>query len=284
MKSTLGLVLILIFLFIAQVSSAATDFTGVTSQAMGGAGRAAVIPTEVALLNPASFAAVSGFNLSTTYRDFETKSAGVNRNVLAHLSESQTDSMFPLAVTYFKSSGHDSITGFDREDIHLTTAQSLFDKVSFGLDVARYSFKPDVGAKDHEWDLKMGFLYAPTDTLGFGLVFTNLLVTEFDYLKRGAELGINYRFANFFRAAFDVTHQLEDNPTDESVVMLGIEHTFIDQVYLRAGFKWDNPISENYWTLGLAWDAPKIGFGYVYEKNASKTDEYGHSVDLRIYF
>ena len=276
--------LILFFLLIAQVSSATTQFTGVASQGMGGTGRAAVVANEVAFLNPASFVSVQGFNLSTSYRDFQTYDGGSQRNFAVHASENQTDSIFPLAVTYLKTRDINSSAYGEREDIHLTTGQTIFGSVAFGIDMAKYSVTPENGAKDSEWDLKLGFLYAPIENLGLGLVFTNLLDTDSIYLKRGVELGVNYIFMEFFRAALDVTYQMEDNENDESVVMLGLEHTFIKQIALRTGFKWDSPINQNYWTLGLAWNAPKIGFGYSYEKNVDEPDEYGHSVDLRIYF
>lgn len=279
MKSILGLFLILVVLFIAQVSSA-TQFTGVASQAMGGAGRAAVIPSEVAFLNPASFVSVRGYNISTAYRDFSTYSGTSQRNFVLHVSENQAGAMFPLAVTYAKS----SVYSLDREDLHLTTGQEIFGKVAFGLDIGRYKFIPDGASKDTEWDLKMGFLYAPVENLGLGLVFTNLLVTDHEALKRGVEAGVNYMFLDFFRAALDITYQMEDNESDESVVMLGLEHTYLNQIPLRVGFKWDAPINQNYWTLGLGWTAPKLGIAYTYEKNVDEEDEYGHSVDLRIYF
>ncbi|MES2769449.1 MAG: hypothetical protein V4596_09915 [Bdellovibrionota bacterium] len=284
MKSTIGLLLILFFLLIAQVSIASTQFTGVASQAMGGTGRAAVIPNEVAFLNPASFVSVRGYNLATAYRDFQTLDKGSTRNFAIHASENQTDSMFPLAITYLKTRDINSGAYGVREDIHLTTGQEIFGNVAFGIDVARYTDTPEGGKEETEWDAKVGFLYAPMDNLGLGLVFTNLLVTDLEHLKRGVEVGVNYLFMQFFRAALDVTYQMEDNESDESVVMFGIEHMYFKQIALRAGAKWDAPINQNYWTLGLAWNAPKISFGYAFEKNVAETDEYGHSVDLRIYF
>jgi hypothetical protein len=143
---------------------------------------------------------------------------------------------------------------------------------------------PENGVTDSEWDAKLGFLYVPTGNLGLGLVFTNLLVTDFSYLKRGAEFGVNYLFKEFLRVALDITYQLEDNPDNKSTVMLGTEHMYLDQIPLRFGFKYDGPSSENYWTMGLGWNAPRIGFAYTFEKNVSEVSEYGHSVDLRIYF
>lgn len=280
MKKYLLLLSVLVILLIAQVSNA-TQFSGVASQSMGGTGRAAVLPNEVAFLNPASFVSVRGYNLSTAYRDFSTHYNTSVRNFAVHASENQTDSAFPLAVTYLRTTNQFQ----EMEDIHLTTGQVIFGSVAFGVDIGRYKFESrDSDWNDTEWDAKLGFLYAPADTVGLGLVFSNLLSTDHELLNRQVEFGVNYLFLDFFRAALDITHQIEDNPTDESVVMLGLEHTLLKQVPLRAGFKWDAPINQNYWTLGLGWTAPKLALAYSYEKNVDENDEYGHSVDLRIYF
>jgi hypothetical protein len=284
LKSTIGLLLILFLLLFAQVSSASTLFTGTESQAMGGTGRAAIEANEVGLLNPASFLFVSGYNLAVANRDFSNSDGGSTRNVLLHLSESQTDSMFPLAVTYLKTRDLNSTTNTEREDFHFTTGQMLLKNLALGIDVGKYGYQPKNQPKDSEWDVKLGFLYVPVDNWGFGLVFTNLLVTDYDFLKRGVEFGANYLFKDFFRMDLDLTYQLQDNPNHDGVVMLGMEHTFIKQIALRMGFRWDDPIGENYWTLGLGWNAPRIGFSYAYEKNVAKTNEDGHSFDLKIYF
>lgn len=273
------LISILIVLLAAQVTSAAT-FTGAVSHSMGGTGRGAVIPSEVSLLNPASFVSVRGYNIATAYRDFSYTSGVSERNFLVNLGENSTGSMFPLSVTYLRTSTHQ----LETEDIHLTTGQAIGGNIAFGLDVARYKVLPDNGPDDSEWDIKFGFLYAPKDTLGVGLVFSSLLNTDNPALKRQIEAGVNYLFADFFRAALDVVYQIEDNPKDEGIIMVGFEHIFKGNVPFRAGFKWDDPNNQNHWTLGLGWNGPRIGFDYSYEKNASKTNEYGHSVDLRIYF
>lgn len=283
-KQNVVILIIFLVLFIAQVSSATTQFTGVSSQAMGGAGRAAVQASEAALLNPASLMFVRGYNMASSYRDFQTKDEGSTRNVLFHLSENETDSMFPLGITYLKTRDINSDFYGERQDLHFTTGQMLLKNLALGIDVAKYSITPENGAKKSEWDAKLGFLFVPDNNLGLGLVFTNLLVTDSPYLKRGVEAGVNYLFKEFLRVAVDVAYQMEDNPTDESVVMFGMEHMYLGQIPLRFGFKYDGPSSENYWTMGLGWNAPRIGFAYTFEKNVSEVNEYGHSVDLRIYF
>lgn len=283
-KQSLVILLIFLILFIAQVSSATTQFTGVASQAMGGTGRAAVQASEAALLNPASIMFVRGYNMASAYRDFQTKDDGSTRNALFHLSENDPGTMFPLGITYVKTRDINSDFYGERKDLHFTTGQMLLKNLALGIDIGKYSITPENGAENSEWDAKLGFLYVPKENLGLGLVFTNLLVTDSLYLKRGVEFGLNYLYQDFLRLAFDVTYQMEDNPTDESVVMVGIEHMYLSQIPLRFGFKCDGPSSENYWTIGLGWNAPRIGFTYTFEKNVSETDEYGHSVDLRIYF
>lgn len=251
---------------------------------MGGAGRAAVEAAEVGLLNPASFVSVTGYNMAAEMRDFSTKDGGSTGNVLLHASENSGESLFPLAITYLKTRDSNAAISGVREDFHLTTGQVIFSNVAFGLDVGKYTNTPAAGIEDSEWDIKMGFLFVPLKDWGFGLVFSNLLDTDSVYLKRTLEGGVNYLFNNFFRMSFDVTYQTEDNPEHDGVVMLGIEHLFMKQIPLRLGMKWDDPIDENYWTLGLAWKAPRIGFGYTFEKNVAENKEYGHSFDLKIYF
>lgn len=263
---------------------ASTPFYGSTSQAMGGAGRAAVVASEVSLLNPASFAFVRGYNIASNYRDFSTQDGGATRNVLFHASENETGAMFPLAITYLKTRDINNDAYGVREEYHLSSAQMVLKNLAFGIDGARYSYVPENGSRDYEWDVKVGFLYVPHKDWGLGLVFTNILSTDLPFLKRSVEFGVNYLFDGFFRFALDYTHQIEDNPTNEGIVMVGIEHTFIKQIPFRVGYRIDGPNSENYWTLGLAWDGPRLGLGYTYEKNVSENEEYGHSVDLRIYF
>ncbi len=271
-------------LLFAPNSNASIPFYGGISQSMGGAGRAAVNASEVGLLNPASFAFVRGYNLASTYRDFGTVEGGSTRNVLFHASENQAGAMFPLAVTYLKTRDINAAAYGVREEYHLSSAQMVLKNLAFGIDGARYSFEPENGAKDSEWDVRLGLLYVPHKDWGVGLVFTNLLSTDLPFLKRGVELGLNYLVKDFFRFSLDYTHQIEDNPTDDGAVMLGIEHTFASQIPLRIGFRVDGPSNENYWTLGLGWNGPRLGLGYTYEKSVSEAQEYGHSVDLRIYF
>ncbi len=268
-------------LFLVSVkTSFAASFSGTTSQAMGGTGRGAIIPTEVAFLNPASFASARGYFIATAYRDFSVYDGTNEKNFVAHLSENSPGSMFPLAITYMRTSFPNLAT----EDIHLTSAQAIAKNLALGIDVARYKVRPTGGPDDAEWDLKVGLMYATTDSLGVGLVFSNFLSTDNPALKKQIEAGVNYRFDEFFRAAFDIIYPTEDNTSDEGVVMLGLEHYLKKQFPIRAGFKWDDLNNENYWTFGLGWNGPRIGFDYSYEKNASRGGEYGHSVDLRIYF
>jgi hypothetical protein len=284
MKSTVGLMVILALLLFAQVSRASTQFTGAASQAMGGTGRAAVQASEVGLLNPASFVFCSGYNMATAYREFNTADGGLTRNVMFHASEIETDSLFPLAITYLKTRDINSTDYSLREDFHFTTGQMVLNRLAFGVDIGKYKYTPEGGKDNSEWDVKLGFLYVPADAWGLGLVLTNLLVTDLPYLKRGAEFGVNYLFKDFFRFAMDVTYQLQDNPKHDGVVMLGMEHMFIKQIPMRFGIKIDDPNNANYWTAGLGWNAPRIGFDYTFEKNMSKNNEYGHSFDLKIYF
>lgn len=274
--------LILLFLFSGFVH-ATTPFTGVISNSIGGAGRAAITPEEVGLLNPAALVHQKGYQLSTAYRDMNVREDGSIYNFLAHISENQPDTMFPLAVTYHKTRNF-NYRAIDRtEDIHLTTANMIIPNLSLGFDVVRHTYETSVD-EDDEWDGSVGLMYIVTKDLGLGLVHRNVLDSDSPYLYRTVEFGVNYLFGDFLRFAADVVYATEKNPNKEAIYMFGMEHEIVEKLPLRIGFRGDDVINENYWTLGFGWVGPKIGFDYTLERNFSETGEFASSFDLKVYF
>lgn len=276
--------ILLSLLSIGFIATAQTPFTGTISNSMGGTGRAAITPEEIGLLNPAALVHQDGYQLSTAYRDYNTENNGSAYDMMIHIAESERDSMFPLAITYHKQR-HFYGSAMDRvQDLHFTTANIIFQNFSFGVDGVKHKYEPGVGNKIDEWDGSIGVLYLVSENLGLGLTHRNILSSNSPYLNRSVEFGVNYLFETFLRLTFDIAYGTEKNPGHDAIYMLGVEHKLIDYFPVRVGFRIDDVISENYWTIGVGWKGPKIGLDFSWEKNFSKNDEYGTSVDLKVYF
>jgi hypothetical protein len=240
-------------------------------------------PEEVAFLNPAALVHQKGYQLSTAYRDFNVREDGSIYDFMAHISENQPDTMFPLALTYHKNRNFYHSANDRSEDFHFTTANMLFDNFSIGFDVRKHKYDGPAEDKD-EWDGTVGIMYILTKDLGMGLVHRNLLDSDSPYLYRTLEFGVNYIFEDFLRFVFDVVYGTEKNPDKQAIYMFGVEHKMLEGFPLRLGFRGDDVLNEEYWTLGIGWVGPKIGLDFSLERNFSETGEFASSFDLKVYF
>jgi len=270
-------------IFISAVASG-QSLTGVAPAAMGGAGRAGVDAGSIAFLNPASMAHLRGYNIVSAYRYYSVNPEGGGHDYFFHGSENQTDSLFPLGVTYAQSKIDFPLGHAKKREIHLTSAQMLGANFAFGIDFGRYDYQVTSSKKEAHWDSSLGLMYVATPQLGFGLVFGNYLKTDFPFLKRNIQFGTNYLFQDFLRAALDIVYQTEDNPDHKSIIMAGLEHRFLETLPLRLGYRYDGLLGKRYTTAGFGWDGPRLGIDYAFEKNLSKSRDYAHWVDVRVYF
>jgi hypothetical protein len=286
MRSLIRALLIFSVLFFLQLVQAygQTPFSGMPSMAMGGTGRAAVDASAVAFLNPASMAHVRGYNIAAANRFYSDDPSGGGHDSMLHASENQTDSLFPLAVTYVRSTIELPFESAKKSELHFTMAEDLGKNFALGADFGHYTYQLADLDKETHWDGTLGLMYVPKPNLGLGLVIGNFMKSDLYFLRRNIQLGANYMFDTFLRFAFDVVYPIEDNKDHKGVIMMGIEHKLQDTLPLRIGYRFDDLLKKRYATAGVGWVGPRIGFDYAFEKNLSKSNDYSHSVDVKIYF
>lgn len=282
-KVTLIIGVLATCLLSTHVTQAQTAYTGIDSIALGGTGRAAVRQEEVGFLNPAALVHTRGFAITGGYRKMDIPGDGKIENMALHLSESGTNSLFPLGVTYLKTRNFYLPFVNYEENLHLSTAAMVLPNFSIGLDVSRNQLETDnMGYED--WNASLGLLYVINGNIGLGFVYYNVLDSDIYYLARRMALGTSYLFQGFLKAFLDVEYQVDNNIDNDLIYMIGLEHSLHKMFDIRFGTKFDDFNNRNYWTAGFGFKGPRLGLSYAFEKNFAVSTELAHSFDLKLLF
>ena len=182
-------------LLLSQNILASRPYEGPISAAMGGSGRAAVIPGEI-FLNPASLSYVAGYQLVANYRNFGLDPYGNITDYKFSILDNHGENIFPAAISYEKHRTWQNNLGANEDAVNVAIAKTAIGRLSVGFDIERYSITPDLGSATVEWDTSVGMIYPFTPNWGVGIVGYNLIPTNSTALiaKYAAAVAYYYRF------------------------------------------------------------------------------------------
>jgi len=259
-------------------------FEGPQSIALGGTGRAAVVPNESGALNPATLAFIKGYNFGAIYgAESAGPRAGANKYHLV-ISDSGEESMFAGALSYSK------INLFsDGKDTNYQQAQFSFGKdvmsyVSMGVKI-KYLRKEVLQeeVKD-DFNTGLGFLLAPRENMGFGVMLDDMLSTSEVKMIPTLGFGAFYDYKKIARFRLDSVQPQKENPNRRWIHMVGLESFFLGNDFaLRLGHRWDDYRGTRFVSAGLGWQGPRLGLNYAFEQD-SETADYRHLVDMLLQF
>jgi hypothetical protein len=259
-------------------------FEGPVATAMAGTGRAAVLVTEGAHLNPATLAFVEGYNLGFIYgAESLGDRAGANKYHLV-ISDSGEDAMFPGALSYSRVGLFQQDRSVDIQEVNASIGYGFSEFFSWGV-TAKYIHQEIKGSeKVNAFNGSTGFLLTPRRNLGFALTFDDFLEARDVAMNPTTGVGVNYVFEKLIMLRGDVVQPQKSNPSRRLIAMLGAETMFVGKdLKFRFGHRWDDFADRRLASLGLGWQGPKLGVNYAYEKNVDSTD-FRHLIDMLIRF
>lgn len=254
------------------------------SAGAGETGIAAVEAGDSIYLNPATLPHLRGRHLLGSYAEHD---------LAVSLSDNTRESTLPGAIGYVQRKTTTLMNGTKRDvrshDFSVTLAD--FVKGSFSVGLTGHFFDSKVennSSSFRQTNADLGFAYILNPHMGFGAVFYNLMgakssIPEDFRLQPRAGLGFNYIYQSMLRYRLDVLSGPQYHMGEMSF-MTGFESFLSEFVVWRAGYKNDNYLHRNLFTLGLGFNGPKFALNYAYESNTKESSDYRHSVDLQIPF
>ncbi len=259
-------------IYATAISAKAQVFNGSVSSAIGGTGRAAVQAGDAMYMNPATIVHLRGRHLYSSYNKDE---------FMVNFSDNTQESLIPGAIGYLQQKTRALGQEVKQRAFSLALAEFVMDRMTFGIVGHHFTHKLDGGADYQQTNGDLGFLFAPTATVGLGLVVYNVFgerkdVPEEIRLKTSVGAGVNYIYKDFIRLRADATSR--------SVYMAGMESYMSRWIIARFGYQNDTDNKRELWTVGAGFDGPKFGLNYAYQGNPKLSGDYRHSIDLQIPF
>jgi hypothetical protein len=282
--------IVLLIVFNFAHNSLAQVINGPLSRAQGGSGRAGLESSESALLNPALVPMAANHEVNFFYGDGYLDT---NEHVTYYglgATDNGEDVMVPGTLHYirFRETGLGP-SGVNQELWHFAVGRLAYQRISFGISGYRLVSDPDGSASKTQWNGSAGLLYIVNQELGFGYVVDNILEPSSNvpvYLRKTLRqsVGAMYSFAGMARMRLDITRDEKYNPERKMIYQAGFEAASYEWVTIRLGGKWDNLREQNFVTLGVGFNGPRLKVDYAFEKNTKHTGDAVHSVDMRIPF
>jgi len=276
--------------YYCQVSQA-QYLTGPVAMALGGAGRAASEDGEQFMLNPASIVESSQISSSVFYSDGYN---GVNQHdnyFGATLTDNEDDVWLAGAYSYVHRdrtflNANDLI-----EDYHQVSAGRWVVKhLALGLNVNYMQSQiANMSNLYVQWNGHVGAFYVPTKELAIGFVAYNILgrdetvPVEIQQSPKLA-LGVTYIFMPQIRGRIDISQVQVQNPNHDLEYQLGFETRTSEFFLFRAGYDQDDLNQIKYWSVGLAFDGPRIKIDYFFRENFGYGSGGLHGIDIRLPF
>lgn len=264
--------------FISSWSQAQT-YSSASSDAVGGAGRAAVEAGDVNYLNPAALVHLKGRYIYTTYSKDEL-SIG--------LSETSREVVLPASFSYLQrkleNTGSEEV---QQSEFRLSVADFVTEKFSIGLTGNIDTTKINA-INYNQTNGSLGFFYTPFDRIGVAAVFYNVFgsnknVPEAWQLRSQTGFGANWIYQNFLRVRLDVLSAAENN-FGKSKYMGGFETLLSEWLTARMGYQNDIMASQELLTGGIGFNGPVFALNYAHQGNLKGQDFDRHSIDLLISF
>lgn len=276
---------VLVLLVFRVHGAQAQVFSGPAVSGTGGAGRAAVDLGESSFLNPAAVAFLQSYNLTGFYGASSHPTTGNINEYGALVGDGSNGAIIPGAVSYVRRriEGPGDF-GNVQQDIQLSMAGYLHQKVALGVAGHRLSDQIAGGEEITQWNMHVGLIYVPIGTLGLGFVAYDLLPADSApaniRVVPTLAVGVNYLYQKFFRARLDLVRPDTNNDGRRMNVMAGLETFFSEFFALRLGSEWRETSDQNYLTAGLGYKGPRLSFDYSFQKDVRNSENCRHLIDL----
>lgn len=258
---------------------------------MGGAGRAAVSPSESPFLNPASVPFFGQYFATGFYSQSEHPQSGEAQQFGALLSDGYADRLFQGALGYVQTNMKPGVGDASSQDIYASAAGFVYQNVSFGLQAHRYIFKATGVPETTQYNGGAGLMYAYSKSLMLGIVASDILKAKDSIplvarLNKTVGIGATYTYDKQFSFRVDAVRPTDQNPDKDTDLMAGFETEAMEYMAFRSGFRWNEAIGpeRRVFTAGLGFKGPKLRADYGFEKDTKVGGGVRHSFDLWMSF
>jgi hypothetical protein len=253
----------LCFIPAAAGASVYDEFTGLRSQAMGGAHRGLGNSNDTLFLNPAGMVLAKRYSVDLAY-------GFTAMDDLSHISLSAVDSKSgPVAgaAGYTHDRGDEDGVDARLHRIYMALAYPIVENFGFGITVRNLRGEYTDVASGERRDLSLyngdiGIAVAAGEGFGFGFTYHNVLrLADDERVLTPPSLGFGAAYTTgFFSLAADVTMDLRDEDNRRMGYHVGGEYFAADQYPIRLGWQYapfvrrnGSDANENIVSGGLGW-------------------------------
>ena len=254
------------------------EFTGIRSEAMGGAHRAVGTSNDTIMLNPAGMSMRRRYSLEASY-------GYSGQDTLSHISFSALDSKTgPVAgaLGYTHSRGDHAFSNVELHRIYMASAYPIFDWLAVGLTARhlRGSFTDDEGERQNveSYTADLGLSAVLFDFLGVGVVWHNVYTTSRKALSP-PHLGFGLAYlGEELVVASDLEVDLRPRHLGDLTFRVGGEYFLAEMFPVRFGYRLRPRIKK--YGGDKTWESVLGGgLGFVTESGSVEVT-YTHSVEV----
>ena len=277
----------LIATILFPLTASAQFFTGPIASGIGGAGRAAVDPSEAIYLNPAAIAHLRRYTLTGTYGAGEHPVDGSFSQWSANISDGTQGTLASGALSYVRRRV-EAPGGFTniQQEIRAGVAGFAHPRLAFGLSGQRRMDLLNTGREYVQNNVNMGFLLTVAENWGFALTGNDLWNQDVE-IPRGIRTVPAYGFGahllvmEMLRFRLDVVHP-DQHSNGRNDFMGGLETYFRSDFAVRVGAQWKETTDRHFWTAGIGYKGPRLSFDYSFQKDLRTSEGSRHFIDLWI--
>lgn len=257
---------------------------GPVASSMGGASVASMDPVSATYLNPASLVNAKLNHLLIGHTNKEISGVKSNNFNIQAIDAGQ-DSTNKGSFSYQKNEISSLSSRFTLSKFELSGAKYSRPGVAYGLSITKQIIKDHKLDKEFvDFNLDFGSVHNLTKKWGLGYLIEDIFSGKETRQIRKTTIGGVYRLGTSYRYMLDLSFQDQYNPDRKWVTALGLELSVSESFKWRFGYRSDDLNSSNYYTMGLSWQGPRLGFYYAFQNNTTKSAESIHILDLRVFF
>jgi hypothetical protein len=263
--------------------------TGPIAAGAGGAGRAAVDPSEASFLNPASLSFIKNYNLAAGYQASDHPLAGHRAEFSGMISDATENGMVPGSLAYSHRYTEPPLAAspYTEEDVAVAISRVVMPHIALGLGAHRQLYMPSVGSTSAQNNATLGALWAPSSVVGVAAVAYDILPVDPDpgmpdgsKQKPTYAVGLFAQPLPFLRLRADVVRPTEGLRNGRTNAMLGLESQFHPEFLFRLGAEWLETEDQTVLTAGLGWHGPRLSLEYAFQKDVRVDGGFRHLIDL----
>lgn len=287
-------------------STASHGFYGTISTATGQTGKAAVENAESVYINPAAITYSRGYFFNFTH--FNSDEAVTNNNGFAiTFLDNEPDSVVPVSLGYVANTiepkfgetlavtqedgSQKKASSIQSRDFYIGFANYVMGKMSMGFTFHHLSSVVNFDSSTQSFNqnnLHWGVLFTPTESLGLGLVFYDILGPSEDIptelrLQSRLGLGANYIYKNFVRVRAEVDSAKDQN-LSEPITKFGVESYVAEWLVARFGYQNNQFLKNQSYSGGLGFIGPRFHLNYAMKVDAKDRNLQSHAIDFNLPF